>query len=184
MKFEVEQKHRVDDPGALMRRLAERNVTLGPPQIESDQYFDHPCRHFAQTDEALRIRTIGSRSFVTYKGPKLDETTKTRRELELPLPTGDDPDADFAVLLEALGFKAVATVRKERRPFQIAHSGRDVHGAYDVVGGIGEFIELELTADERGIDEAKRVIASLALELDLGSSVRQSYLELLLSSRA
>ena len=44
-----------------------------------------PCRDFAQTDEALRIRTVGDTSFVTYKGPKLDATTKTRRELELPL---------------------------------------------------------------------------------------------------
>jgi adenylate cyclase class 2 len=156
---------------------------LGPPQIESDQYFDHPCRRFAQTDEALRIRTIGSQSFVTYKGPKLDKTTKTRRELELPLPTGDDRNVEFAELLEALGFQAVAIVCKERRPFRITHAGCEVHGAYDIVGGIGEFIELELTADERGIDEAKRVIASLAQELDLGSSVRESYLELLLSSR-
>src|SRR4029079_17138635 len=85
VQFEVEQKHRVDDTGALTDRLAALGVAIGPPAVQVDQYFAHPCRDFASTDEALRIRTTGGASFVTYKGPKVDKTTKTRREIELPL---------------------------------------------------------------------------------------------------
>jgi adenylate cyclase class 2 len=179
MNFEVEQKHRVDDSAAVQRRLVDRGVSLGPPIVQSDEYFAHPCRDFSQTDEALRIRTVGGGSFVTYKGPKLDATTKTRRELELPLADVDQ----FAELLVALGFQPVATVRKTRRPFVLNHAGQQVHGAWDEVDGVGTFVELELSADDAGLNQAKRSIASLASQLQLGPSERRSYLEMLLASQ-
>jgi adenylate cyclase class 2 len=181
MNFEVEQKHRVDDSAALLRRLAQHGATLGPPIKQADEYFNHPCRDFTQTDEALRIRTVGDASVVTYKGPKLDATTKTRRELELPLAVSH---AEFAELLAALGFQPVLTVRKSRRPFELDHRGQTVHCAWDEVGGVGTFIELELVADEAGLEEARRIIASLAVDLELGPSERRSYLELLLGTSA
>src|SRR4051794_13543350 len=71
MTYEVEQKHRVTDKPALIARLRERGCSLEEPIQQSDQYFAHPCRDFAATDEALRIRVVGDESFVTYKGPKL-----------------------------------------------------------------------------------------------------------------
>jgi adenylate cyclase class 2 len=180
MNYEVEQKHRVVEAAILMRRLAELGATLGPPIVQVDQYLNHPCRDFAQTDEALRIRTVGDENFVTYKGPKLDATSKTRRELELPIA---GRPGEFSDLLAALGFKPVATVEKTRRPFTLDRNGLSVDGAWDDVCGVGTFVELELIADETELNEAKRIIASLAEELELGPSVRQSYLELLLSSR-
>src|SRR5688572_12433222 len=107
MQYEVEQKHRVEDVAALVAQLVQRGVTLDPPVTQADQYFSHPARDFAKTDEALRIRTAGECSFVTYKGPKLDTTTKTRRELELPLHPEDAEGTKFAELLAALGFRPV-----------------------------------------------------------------------------
>jgi adenylate cyclase class 2 len=120
---------------------------------------------------------------VTYKGPKLDSATKTRRELELPLGSSEGNGTRFAELLEALGFQPVAVVRKQRRPFQIEWQGREVEGALDDVEGIGSFVELELQSDERDLDAARAVISALASELKLGLSERRSYLELLLQQR-
>jgi adenylate cyclase class 2 len=183
MQFEVEQKHRIEDVAGFVSRLAARGATLGTASEQADQYFAHPSRDFAQTDEALRIRTVAGRSFVTYKGPKLDATTKTRRELELPLDRTDAAGSQFAQLLAALGFKPVLTVRKQRRPFRLVHGGRDVEGALDDVDGVGTFVELELLADEANLDVTKQLIASLAAELDLGPSERRSYLEMLLEKQ-
>lgn len=183
MNFEVEQKHRVKDEAELVARLAERGATLGPATTQSDQYFAHPCRDFAQTDEALRIRTVGSQSFVTYKGPKVDATTKTRRELELPLELGDAGARQFGQLLAALGFKPVAVVTKQRQSFELHHAGRPVAGSLDTVAGLGTFVELELVTEEQGLAEARGVIAALANELELGPGERRSYLELLLAER-
>jgi adenylate cyclase class 2 len=179
MQYEVEQKHRVDDVNALIERLAERGASLGAPIEQSDQYYAHPCRDFAKTDEALRIRTVGRKSLVTYKGPKLDATTKTRRELELPLNDEDAEGTRFGQLLESLGFKPVAIVRKSRRPFQVDCHGRHVEGALDDVADVGQYVELELQSDDAGLDVAKRIISTLADELELGPSERRSYLEML-----
>ena len=91
---------------------------------------------------------------------------------------------NFAELLQALGFVPVATVAKRRRQFWIDYAGRTVEGAYDVVSGIGTFIELELKADDSNLEETKRAIGELARKLDLGPSIRSSYLEMLLAKNA
>jgi adenylate cyclase class 2 len=181
MHYEVEQKHRVKDVPALVGRLRDRGIALQPAAVQSDQYFAHPARDFASTDEALRIRTVGGMSFVTYKGPKLDATTKTRREMELPLHADDRDGTRFGQLLAALGFRPVLTVRKQRRTFHIGHSGRVVEGALDDVDGVGTYVELELGADDASLEECKRIIRELAATLDLGPLERRSYLELLLA---
>jgi adenylate cyclase class 2 len=180
MQYEVEQKHRVEDVAAFITQIAGREVILEPPVLQSDQYFAHPARDFAKTDEALRIRTSGDESFVTYKGPKLDAATKTRCELELPLHPADTEGTKFAELLTALGFQPVATVRKQRRRFTIYRGEQCVEGALDEVDGVGTFVELELLASDQTLEETKRVIRELAQELRFGPSERRSYLELLL----
>jgi adenylate cyclase class 2 len=180
MQYEVEQKHRVEDVAALVTQLEQRGVTLKAPVTQADQYFAHPARDFAKTDEALRIRTTGRRAFVTYKGPKLDTATKTRRELELPLHADDVAGAKFAELLSALGFRPVETVRKQRRKFEIDFKGHRVEGALDDVEHVGTFVELELAASDENLEPTKQVIRELAEELRLSPSERLSYLELLL----
>src|SRR5690349_9367631 len=184
MQFEVEQKHRVPDLRVLEERLAERGVEIGHTVVQADRYFAHPSRDFSQTDEALRIRTVSDKSFVTFKGPKLDTTTKTRREIELPLDANDARGKKFAELLESLGFKPVAVVRKRRRRFEVEFNGKRVEGALDDVDGVGEFVELELLADDAGMEESKRTVSKLADELQLGSVERRSYLEMLLENVA
>ncbi len=181
MHFEVEQKHHVDDLNALVSKLIDRGAQLGQPVVQVDEYFAHPARDFARTDEAFRIRTLGGASYITYKGPKLDSETKTRQELELPLNTEDVGGRRFAGLLAALGFTPVAIVRKQRRTFHLEHEGRQVEGALDEVDAVGSYVELELNASEGDITLAQRIVSSLASELDLGPSERRSYLELLLA---
>ena len=68
MRYEVEQKHRVDDPAALTQRLAERGVMAGPPAVQSDCYYAHPARDFAMTDEALRIRRWAAKALLRTRG--------------------------------------------------------------------------------------------------------------------
>lgn len=183
MNYEVEQKHRVGDAGRLLAGLAARGVSLAAPEPHIDTYFNHPSRDFAVTDEALRIRRVGQQNFITYKGPKIDQTTKTRRELELPLAAGEDAANQFAELLTVLGFTWVAEVTKSRRKFTMPFADRQVNGTLDDVDGLGTFVELELTTDETGLKAAKQVVTALAVDLQLGPGERRSYLELLLASR-
>jgi len=182
MDLEVEQKFRVADWADIERRLSAMGAQIEPPVAQSDVYFAHPSRDFAQTDEALRIRRVGRRNFITYKGPKLDATTKTRRELELPLTPGERAAAGFAELFAALGFRPVREVRKLRHRAVVQWQQRQVEAALDEVEGLGSFVELELQAKPAEADAARHTLASLAAELGLRESERRSYLELLLAA--
>jgi adenylate cyclase, class 2 len=183
MHFEVEQKYPIADSTAVERRLRDLGARDGESMAQVDQYFNHPARDFAVTDEALRIRQIGEANFITHKGPKLDATTKTRKELELPLPNGTVAAESFAEMLLALGFRRVAAVCKHRRTLHLQWQGREAEIALDQVEGVGTFIEIELSASDADLEAAKNCLASLAAELDLKDAERRSYLELLLSTK-
>ncbi len=179
MNYEVEQKFPVADMRALQERLTALGATIGEAQVEIDLYFAHPARNFAKTDEALRIRRIGPKNFLTYKGPKIDATTKTRREIDLPLLDGEGSARQWSSLLEALGFEPVGEVLKWRKKVKILWENREIECSLDEVQGLGSFCELELLTHQAGLEPAKACIASLAAKLGLKQSERRSYLELL-----
>ncbi|MDH3716685.1 MAG: class IV adenylate cyclase [Planctomycetota bacterium] len=181
MIFEVEQKFEVAQPDALAARLVELGGHFDQTVCQVDQYFAHPARDFATTDEALRIRRVGDVNFLTYKGPKIDAETKTRREIDLPLPPGAAAAEQFTELLSALGFRSVAQVKKSRRPGRIEWNGWQVETAIDDVEGLGPYAELEVTASEPDVAAGRACIQSLAQRLDLTENERRSYLELLLA---
>jgi len=181
MIYEVEQKFPVASCAVVEQHLRSLGAEISPPHTEIDRYFNHPARDFAQTDEALRLRQKGDHLLVTYKGPKLDPHSKTRRELERPLPANTLDE--WNELLWLLGFQPVAEVRKSRRKAYVAWEGRQVEVSLDDVAEVGQFVELELTADAAGLDVARACIAALARRLDLSAGERRSYLELLLTRR-
>ena len=183
MHFEVEQKFPVADLAAVERRLQALGAVPEGVVEQVDRYFAHPTRDFARTDEALRLRQVGDENHITYKGPKLDAATKTRREIELPLAAGAEQAAQWQSLLEALGFVPAAIVHKTRRRLRLVWQGATVEAALDEVTDVGRYVELELSADEGSLDEARTQIQALARELGLSGSERRSYLELLLAAR-
>ncbi len=180
MRYEVEMKFSVADPSALEGRLAGFGATISADQLETDVYFAHPARDFAQTDEALRIRRKESANFITYKGPKIDAATKTRHEIDLPLPPGEEAARAWTELLNSLGFSAVGEVRKRRRKAHVDWQGRRIEISLDRVEQLGMFVELELIADAGDLDSARSCVVSLAEALKLESGERRSYLELLM----
>ncbi len=189
--YEVEQKYRVADPAALEARLVALAARFREPIDQVDRYFSHPCRDFARTDEALRLRRVGDFVAVTWKGPRIDSAVKTRRELELglaqvpPLPGGPRGGQAtlerWSELLEALGFRPVQSVAKRRRPARVPWRGAEVEVALDSVDGLGEFLELELQASPGELPQAAACIESLAQELGCTDAERRSYLELVLA---
>lgn len=179
MALEVENKYPLAEVEPVLRRWEELGGRRGGLKSQVDQYYSHPCRDLGQTDEALRIRRQGDDAFITYKGPKLDQQTKTRREIELPL---GDPAA-FDELLTSLGFQQYATVSKQRQVLHLDWQGFAVEGAVDEVEELGSFLELEIVAEDDSLDAARAALQSLAEALGLGASQRQSYLELVLKQR-
>ena len=186
MNYEVEQKFRISDFSRIEADLKKLGATKGKSVEQVDTYFAHPMRDFAQTDEALRIRRVGDKNVVTYKGPKIDRETKTRQEIEIAFAEGTQEAKNFASLLGSLSFTKVSEVRKTRIYWNIdwASDGASFPFviALDSIKTLGTFVELETTASEETLPAAKKALQSLATALCLVENERRSYLELLLDA--
>ncbi len=104
MQYEVENKFKIANVTAMVRQLEELGAVFRPAIEQVDTYFQHPAHVFAQTDEALRIRRIGTTNLITYKGPKIDQATKTRHEIELPLAAGAAAPSNIPLCFRRWGF--------------------------------------------------------------------------------
>jgi adenylate cyclase, class 2 len=198
--YEVEVKLRADH-AAVRDRLESMPARLEAVVAQDDTYYDAPHRQFDTTDEALRIRqerpvepTVAERfdgetaeaagAVLTYKGPLVDDDTKTREEIETGLEDAENGDG----ILRALGFEPAALVSKHREVYSCADGDGEIAAEWtvvlDTVSGLGEFAEIELEADETGIDAAREHAYAIARELGLDpeKNVRTSYLELLLDA--
>jgi adenylate cyclase class 2 len=182
LMLEVEMKFPVDDFAPLERQLAAWRATAERRE-DTDCYYNAPDRNFGQTDEALRLRRIGERSWVTYKGPKRDAQTKTRTEIEVGLAPGDVAAEDFRRLLTCLGYRFTAEVRKRRAIYHLERAGYALEVCLDDIEGVGRYVELEIQAEEADLEKARQALLRAAEDLGLRDSERRSYLELLLQSR-
>ena len=156
----------------LKKLLADMGAVFTGVEDHSDTYYNAPHRDFAQTDEALRIRSVNGRSVLTYKGQKLDSISKTREEFETEVDGNNT-----ASILKALGFFESGNVSKKREIF----NKDDITIVLDSVQGLGEFVEVEIVADSDN-DEAKIKLFAFLEELGIKQedTIRTSYLEMVL----
>ena len=175
--IEVELKIRVSENEFLrIKQELKSRSTKKSEEFMDDLYFQHPCRNFEETDEALRIRKSNNESFITYKGPKIGTAMKTREEIEFKVEDADK----VKEALEKLGFIPVAHVKKHRISFEYD----EYKVSLDRVNQLGTFLEIECEAEsEREIKEKEAKIKKFLSE-KLGikeyKSIRKSYLEMLL----
>ena len=181
--FEVEVKVPITNSEEIKRKLHDSGANQLNTEVQIDTYFDHPCRTFQETDEAVRVRTrrplddteldlSHAPNELTYKGPKI--------RLEYSVDINDF--STITAILENLGFKYVATVTKKRTFYNL----REITISIDDVEHVGLFLELESIAHEKSeLESAKRAIFDLLDELGISpdQSVRESYLELYLDRK-
>jgi adenylate cyclase class 2 len=179
--LEIEQKFRVTDHAAVRAALDRLEAAAGGEQAEADHYFNAPDRDFAATGEAFRLRRVGERNVLTYKGPKQPGPVKTRPEVELVVAPGDDGAATTTALLHGLGFRPVAAVRKRRASFTVA-GPLPATVCLDAVDRLGTFVEVEVLAEDAQAAAAQAVVRAVANELGLSDPEPRSYLRMLLEA--
>lgn len=185
MSFEIEQKFHIDDLELLQRRLSELGAVEEGLHQHADSYYNHPCRDFRETKEALRIRRVNGVPMITYKGTKLPGAVKARLEREWRLDPGDPDGSLMEELLRLLGFQPVATVRKRRRSFALPGHLGDFLVVIDEVQSLGTFAEVELVvAEDSEIESARERISTLSKEIGLTRPEPRSYLTMLLELSA
>lgn len=171
--IEFELKTRVDALSPIRDALEAHHAHHDGTREERDRYYNHPCRDFGMTDEALRVRRAGDETVITYKGAKIAQTRlKAREELNLVI----DDGATFEEVLDRLGFRLEAEVIKDRELWSLGEASI----ALDEVAGLGTFVEVEILGERDDTDTEGRVHA-LAQSLGItGAPITSSYLELVL----
>ncbi len=193
--IEVELKFQVIDHADILSRLTTLGAKADGIEDHQDTYYRHPCRDFAQTKEALRIRRVKTRqhddlpptaeSRITYKGPKFPGVVKARQELEWDVESCDHDAQNFEQLLGQLGFIPALTVCKQRRSHQVTYREQTLIVALDVVEELGSYIEIETIAEEPDqVAAAQALVQEFAAVLGLDSPEPRSYLSMRLQKLA
>ncbi|OPX58477.1 MAG: CYTH domain protein [Methanobacterium sp. PtaB.Bin024] len=175
--IEVEVKAHAPNLDEIEGKLIGIGACRVKEEYQEDLYFNAPHRDFAQTDEALRIRKIRSGSseeiYITYKGPKMDNISKTRKEIEVAV----EDSLKVADIFENLSFRPVATVRKNR----IIYTMGELIVTLDEVQGVGNFVEIEKEIEEgEDTEEVLNEIFATYSKIGIKEGFeRTSYLELM-----
>ena len=175
MSIEVELKLKIRDKAEITASLKQLGFTEEELVVETDTYYTAAHHDFAALDEALRIRTVENlhtkeqSAVITYKGAKLDQTSMTRKELETEI-----GDAETGrEILEYIGFVPVPPVEKQRQYWK----NGTITACVDNVKGLGDYLELEILADE-ALEKLERILNQLGYCMQ--DTTRTSYLSMLM----
>jgi adenylate cyclase class 2 len=143
--FETEVKLRVADPEqgrkTVMRIGA---MPMQPRHFEENAFIDDEAGSVLARGSLLRIRRVGGKGLLTFKGPrKVVEGLKQREEIEVIVPDSDNLERLFA----ALGYAPIFRYQKYREVYR----WREVEIVVDETP-IGTFLEIE--GDVKGIHAA------------------------------
>jgi adenylate cyclase class 2 len=149
----------------LLGNHAER---LTAKQFEANTLFDTAQGELLSAGSVLRIREVGERSILTYKGPaSWQGAVKLRHEVELDVSSS----AATAELLRALGFVPWMRYEKERESWAIGEVRIELDHT-----PVGDFVELEGPTEELESTAEK-------LKLDPSTAVAESYIGLWMARR-
>ena len=171
--IEVEVKAKITSFTEIEERLEKLGARKSKSEFQEDIYFQSPIVDFAKTDEALRIRSTNNNTFITYKGPKLNEKAKTRKEVEMTIESSEKARDIF----EEIGFTPARTVKKSRQYYTY----ENFEISLDDVEGLPPYMEIEIALeDTESYSDAQDRIFELFERLGITDGFeRTSYMELL-----
>lgn len=150
--IETEVKIRIPDPAAIVERLQAAGFAVTVPrQFEANTLYDTEDKKLKSSGMILRLRQVGDRCVLTWKGPRAASAHKSRPELE----TGFDSFEVMDQILRQLGYRPSFRYEKFRTEFADSngHRGTPVQGAARSEAGagiitvdetpVGNFLELE-----------------------------------------
>ena len=134
--LEIEVKIRIDNVKAVKDRLLALGAEAVRPRHEEENVlYDFPDGRLRASHRALRLRTTGRQTMLTFKGsPQKSRSFKVREEFE----TGVRDRSGMRKILAGLGLKPAFAYRKHRT---ILRKGKLVLALDETV--VGNFLELE-----------------------------------------
>jgi len=193
--IEVEIKVALANPAEFREKLKELNGKYLISLDHEDIYFNMPkgLRDFKKTDEALRLRKSTEfnkqnknineliKYYITYKGKKIDQTTKTREEYEVEVKNLEP----IKIIFKNLGFREIYTIKKERELYEIIFKDQKLDILIDYLPILNQnFIEIELIVGSKNeTHQTKEIMFDFLKQFGFSErdSIRESYLELIVN---
>ena len=177
--IEVEIKVEVKNRSEIEDKLLDLGFLKSEKIKETDLYFDTLEDSIRNNDNALRLRssenltTKENQHFITFKGPKLDQISMTRQELETKI----EDAGVIKELFSSLGYVKMYSVIKTRQYFTM----ESMNACIDEVNDLGEFLELEMVVSEEERESALVNIIAFLGKIGYGKEeiIRTSYLSML-----
>jgi adenylate cyclase class 2 len=121
-------------------RFAAVGLKISAPRVfEANFVFDTPQQSVRGSRMLLRLRRVGDRTILTWKGPEIPGPHKSRPELEVDI-------SSFETMQQILGHLGYQTYfRYEKYRTEFASASKSGSATFDETP-IGNFIELEGTA--------------------------------------
>lgn len=138
---ETEVKIRLSDTARTIDRIGAAGFHESVPRVfEANTLYDTPERHLRQKEMLLRLREVGDKSVITWKGPGVPGRYKSRTEIETTLGSAET----MAQIFHRLGYEPSFRYEKFRTEFT-----RDEAPGVITVDEtpIGSFLELEGAGD-------------------------------------
>jgi adenylate cyclase, class 2 len=134
--IETEIKIRIADPGSTIARLHKLGFRETVSRMfEANTLYDRLDGELRRSSVLLRLRQVGGKALLTWKGPAEAGPHKTRPEIE----TAVDSFHEMAQILERLGY--ASTFRYEKFRTEFARGSEGVVTLDETP--IGNFLELE-----------------------------------------
>lgn len=191
--FEMEIKLKIANIEELRSKLSSLDHSYPVDLHHTDRYYNLPPNigDFAKTDEALRLRSsiekdpishviIKEQHDLTYKGPKLDKTVKSRIEHVCHVVESHQMDE----ILLALGYQKVISVMKQREVHELVFNGHPIECLIDQIEHLeGFYFEAEIiVSSEKDMIKTKQILLEFITYLGYTEqdTIVESYLELVL----
>lgn len=167
--IEVERKRELAGAkDVVATRLDDLGYHLRGTFIEVDTYYSSPQVNYLDTVECLRVRQRDSFAEITYKPPSHTGTRShddiiAKRETNVTL-SGIEQAETANDLLLAIGMIRLVRVEKNRTVYRHPRN-TCIAISLDTIGGVGTFIETEVTATHR--DDATMLLEETEQQLGL-----------------
>jgi adenylate cyclase class 2 len=172
---EVEQKYPIKNGDFVKQKLASIGARpKAPPKYQEDLYFTPAHNDYLNSpivSEWLRIRIEPDGASINYKCWRpIGAEVQTHCD-EYETPVGDHKA--LLKLFEAVGFKQIVTVKKNREIFTMD----EFTIALDSVEGLGDFIEVESRSSAEDVHQIHLRIDQLLKDIgaQLGKQDRRGY---------
>ncbi len=145
-------------------RLGARNTFDGELHVA---VFDYPQGKFEKTKEYLRLRTVGNKTELCYKGKNTSKKFKIREEIEVHV----DSFEKTATILQRIGLKKVYDYHKHRESYRLGSVKVDI----DTHPGVPTYLEIEAPTEKQVEAAVKKLGYAMAqtTNISIGEILRK-----------